>query len=136
MDHSPPPSPPGTGQSLPAKFRCAIRGLALAVRLEKNYRVHVAVAAAVVVAGAALGATLVDWCILGLCMALVLAIETLNTALEHLAKAVAERPNEHVGRALDIAAGAVLLAAAAAAIVGGLVLTNRLAIRLGWWAIE
>lgn len=134
MDQPSPSLPPGPERSLAAKFGSALRGVGLAIRRERNYRVHLAAASAVVVAACVVRATPFEWSILGLCVALVLVAETLNTAIEHLAKAVADRPNEYVGRALDVAAGAVLLAAVAAGIVGGLVLTYRLGAYLGWWS--
>ena len=57
-----------------------------------------------------------------LAIALVLAAECLNTALESLADAVAPDPHPLVARAKDAAAGGVLLAAIGAAVIGLLVL--------------
>lgn len=121
MDQPPTPIPP-EGHSLVAKFTFALRGVSLALRSETNYRLHLAAAGFVLIAAAVLGANWFDWCILLMCIALVLIAETHNTAIEQLAKAVAEGPNDHVRRALDIAAGAVLTAAVAATLVGGFVL--------------
>jgi diacylglycerol kinase len=51
-------------------------------------------------------------------MGLVWSAEAFNTALEFLADAVSQEPHPLIGQAKDIAAGAVLMAALAAAIVG------------------
>src|SRR5947208_2743440 len=89
------------------KLRCALRGAKRGVRGESNFFVHLFMAAAVVAAAIVLGADLVDWCLLVLCIATVLAAEMFNCALEHLAKAVTQEHNPHIGNALDIGSAAV-----------------------------
>jgi diacylglycerol kinase (ATP) len=44
--------------------------------------------------------------------------ETLNTAIERLADAVTLEPNENIGYAKDVAAGAVLAAAIISVVIG------------------
>jgi diacylglycerol kinase (ATP) len=51
-------------------------------------------------------------------MALVWLGEALNTAVELLADAVSPTPHPLIGRAKDVAAGGVLLAAGAAVVIG------------------
>ena len=53
-----------------------------------------------------------------LAIGLVWIAEALNTAIERLADAVTVEPNENVGYAKDVAAGAVLVAAVTSAIIG------------------
>jgi diacylglycerol kinase len=120
-------------QALRNKFRFAVRGLRRGVRSESNFFVHLFMAAMVILAGWVLGCRLVDWCLLALCIAVVLATEMLNTALEHLARAVTEKRNPFVADALDMASAAVLLASVGAAVVGSIVLGNRLGLLLRWW---
>jgi diacylglycerol kinase len=79
-------------------------------------------AAAVVVAAAAVRASLVEWGLLVLCIAVVLAAEMFNTALEHLGRAITREENADIREALDMAAGAVLVVSIGAAVVGVLVL--------------
>lgn len=116
------------------KFRWAARGLVQALRSERNFRVHLAVALAVIVAAAALRASLVEWCVLTLCITVVLAAEMLNTALEHLARAITQDHSEQIRDALDTSGGAVLLAAIGSAVVGGAILLNRLGALFDWWS--
>ena len=116
------------------KFRCAFRGVTFAVHSQSSFAVHLAVAAAVVVAGLLLQVSLVEWCLLVLCIVAVVAAELANTAIEHLARAITDEHNEEIRDALDVTSGAVLLAAISAAIVGTLVFLHRLGILLDWWA--
>lgn len=113
-----------------AKFRDAFRGTWLAASRERSFAVHLPVAVLVVLAGAVLRVTLVEWCLLILAIAMVLAAETFNTALEHLSRAVSRDKNEDIGRALDMASGAVLITAIGAAAVGAAILGYRLGVYL------
>jgi diacylglycerol kinase (ATP) len=97
---------------------------------EANARVQLSVAAAVVGLGLWLEVGARDWALLVLAMGVVLASEAFNTALEALADRVAPERHPLVGRAKDVAAGAVLLASLAAALVGLLVLGPPLWARL------
>lgn len=116
-----------------SKFRDAFRGWALAVRGQSSFAVHLVVAAAVVAVAAALRVSLVEWCLLGLCIVAVLAAELFNTAIEYLAKAVSKEQDPNIGAALDIASSAVLLAALGAAAVGSTIFVYRAGVMLGWW---
>lgn len=116
-----------------AKFRDAFRGIALAVRGERSFAVHLPMATAVVIAAAILRVSLIEWGLLGLCITVVLAAEMLNTALERLARRILDKPNPDIGAALDIASGAVLVTAIGSAAVGGAIFLNRLGWLLNWW---
>ena len=109
------------------KFGCALRGIRHAMQCDATFRVHLVAAAAVIVAGLLLRVNFYEWCALLLCISAVLVAELFNTALEHLARATTERHDQRVCDALDISSGAVLLTAIAAAVVGGIVLAQRLA---------
>jgi diacylglycerol kinase (ATP) len=122
-----------TRQTLLNKFRFAGRGLRRGVRSESNFFVHLFMAAAVIAAGSVLKCSPTEWCLLALAISTVLSAEMMNTALEHLAKAITERRNTFIGDALDMASASVLLASLGAATVGVLVLGGRLATLLGWW---
>ena len=114
------------------KFRCAMRGARRAFASQLSLRVQLGAAAAVVLAAVVLGATLIEWAVLVLCMVVVLSAELMNTALEHLARAITREHSEELRNALDTGSGAVLLASIGAAVVGTLVLGARLACLLGW----
>lgn len=103
-------------------FGYAWSGLRGALRTETHLRFHALATVAVIVLGAALPLTRMDWALLTLAIGAVWAAELLNTALERLTDLVSPAMHPLAGQAKDVAAAAVLLTAAAAAIVGLLVL--------------
>ena len=92
----------------------------------RNFRVMLAAAAGVVVLGCFLDISGVEWALLTLTVGLVLALELLNTAGEKLVDILSPDHDPRYGMVKDILAGAVLVAALAAAIVGALVFLPRL----------
>jgi len=108
----------------------ALHGIARLVRGEPNARIHAAATLSVLALGAWLGLGRLEWAALVLAIGAVWAAEALNSAFEALCDAVRPEPDPRVARAKDLAAGAVLLAALAAAAVGVLVLGPPLAARL------
>lgn len=102
-------------------FVDAGRGLAAVLRTEWNFRIHATVAAVVLLAGWVFPLSLGEWAALVLSIALVFLAEVFNTALEYLADAVHPAADQGIGMAKDAAAGAVLIAAVAAAVVGAII---------------
>ena len=96
----------------------AIRGIGSIFRTEMSVRIQLVVALLMAAAGFFFRIDRFEWIAVVLAMAIVLVAEAFNTALENLADAV--HPDQHplVGRAKDIAAGAVLIAAIAASVIG------------------
>ncbi len=68
-----------------------------------------------------------EWASVFAAIGLVGVAEAVNTALEDMADAVYPDPHPGIGRAKDIAAGAVLLAIACAIVIGVLVYGRRFA---------
>jgi diacylglycerol kinase len=120
-------------RSWAAKFRDAFRGLKAGVRGQATFFVHFFAAVAVIAAAAVLRVDLPEWCLLLLCITVVLVAEMFNSALESMAKAITDENDPHIGNSLDIAAAAVLVASIGAAIVGAIIFIHRLGILLGWW---
>ncbi|GIW91148.1 MAG: diacylglycerol kinase [Pirellulaceae bacterium] len=100
------------------KFSHAFRGLVVGMHGQSSFLVHLLVALAAVALGLVVGLTSVEWAILTVTIGLVLAMELLNSGLEALARAVTDQENPWIKDALDIAAGAVLLASLVAVLVG------------------
>jgi diacylglycerol kinase (ATP) len=99
-------------------FRWAWRGVAQALRRERNLQIQAALAVLSAGLGLWTGLSAAEWALLALAAALVLSAELMNTALEELADALHPKRHPKLGRAKDIAAGAVLVAALFAALVG------------------
>ncbi|MDY0169527.1 MAG: diacylglycerol kinase [Thermoguttaceae bacterium] len=117
-----------------AKFRNAFRGIGLGIRGESSFKVHFFFGAAVMAAGMVLRIDdLRQWCLLLLCIAIVLSAELFNSALERMARAISKRHDPNLGAALDIGSAAVLAASIGAATVGTIIFLARLGELLGWW---
>lgn len=96
------------------------------LRSEPNARIHLLATAFALIAGTALGLSGLEWALIVVAIALVLTAEALNTAVEQLANAVMPQQHPLVGSAKDLGAGAVLIAAVGAAVIGVLVLGPHL----------
>ncbi len=107
-------------------FVHAFAGLAFLVRNEPNMRIHLGVAAMTMLAGAWLGISPGEWRWLALAIALVLVTEGLNTAVEQACNAITRTHDPAIKAAKDVAAGAVLIAAFAAAIIGASIFVSHL----------
>lgn len=99
-------------------FGYAWKGIRCCVGKEQNLSFHLIAAVLVVIAGWQLGITRTEWAILLLCIGMVIAAELFNTAIEKLVDLVSPGRHPLAGQVKDIAAGAVLVCAAAAAMVG------------------
>lgn len=99
----------------------AVRGVALLLVRDPNSRIHAAATILVIAAGVFLEVSRIEWCLLVFAIVSVWTAEALNTAVELLGDAVSSEHHPLVGQAKDVAAGAVLMAALGAALVGLLV---------------
>lgn len=96
----------------------ALNGLKLAARRERSFRLQLLAAAAVLALLVATRPAPLWWALLGLATGLVLMAELFNSALETLLDHLHPERHPAVGAAKDLAAGAVLVASAAAVVVG------------------
>ena len=102
-------------------FGHAFRGLAILLRTQHNARIHAAATVMVVAAGALFGISPAEWALIALAIVCVWVAEALNTAIEFLVNLASPEPHPLAGKAKDVAAGAVLVAASGSVIVGALV---------------
>jgi diacylglycerol kinase (ATP) len=103
------------------RFGWAGQGVVVLFRTQANARIHAVAAIMAIAAGWCFGITRVEWCAVVLAIGMVLAAEAVNTAIEAVVDLASPELHPLAGRAKDVAAGAVLIAAAAAAVVGFLV---------------
>jgi diacylglycerol kinase len=108
--------------NLVTSIRHALEGIACVIREERNARIHLAATAAVIVLGLWLGLTPIEWALIVVAIALVFVGEMLNTVVEVVVDLVTPEEHPLAKCAKDIAAGAILVASLAAAIIGLLVL--------------
>ncbi len=105
-----------------SKFACALRGLVAGIRGQNSFAIHFLATLVVLAWATWLKVSQADWLVLILCITLVLCAELFNSAIEHLARAITHEEHPEIRDSLDIASGAVLLAATGAAVVGVVVL--------------
>ena len=108
-------------------FLHALAGIAAAVKGERNMRIHLVAAVAAISVGAWLGLSVCEWATIMLCIALVVSLECANTAIEAAVDLASPDIHPLAKKAKDCAAGAVLLAAMGAAIVGCIIFVPKLA---------
>lgn len=114
------------------KFRDALRGLKWGIRGHSSFSVHFFFAVLVTIAGIVLGCQLLEWCLLVFAIGMVLTAELFNSAIETLFRGLDPDTKERTWRALDIAAGAVLMASFTAIVIGASVFVHRLLVLFGW----
>jgi diacylglycerol kinase len=107
-------------------FRYAFSGIMDLFRSQPNAHIHLFAAAGVIAAGFYFQISMQEWGLVALAITGVLAAEAFNTAIEHLTDLVSPNLHPLAGKAKDAAAGAVLLTAIGAAVVGCLVFLPKL----------
>ena len=105
-------------KELVKSFGYAFQGIGNFIRKEPNAWIHCTAVVVVTSLGLYYGISATEWCIVILCFGLVLMAEAFNTAIERLVDLVSPDFHPLAGTIKDVAAGAVLLGAIAAAIVG------------------
>ena len=105
---------------------CALRGIAVMLRSQQNAWIHAVATVVVTGLGLALRLSTAEWCWIVLAIVAVWTAEALNTAFEFLTDVASPAFHPLAGQAKDVAAGAVLISAVGAVIIGVLVLGPHL----------
>ena len=112
-------------------FGYAFSGIGHGLKTQANLRIQVAFASGVIVAGLWLQISAIEWAILVATIMIVLSAELFNTAIEALVDRVGSEPHPLSKIAKDAGAGAVLIGAIGAVIVGLLIFGPRLLALIG-----
>ena len=107
-------------------FRFAFKGLADLFISQPNARIHGIAAIIALILGGILGLSRIEWCLIILCIFVVLAAEAFNTALEYLTDLVSPKYHVLAGKTKDVAAAGVLLTAAGAFIIGTIIYVPKI----------
>lgn len=108
-------------------FRNSFKGIRLALKSERNIRVHFVVALLVIVSGYVLKFTTTEFCLLLIAIAMVIIAEMVNSAIEFSLDAIFHnRYSKLVGMAKDIAAGAVMIATFISIAIGILLFGSKI----------
>ena len=109
-------------------FAYAFNGLKIAILEEPNARIHCIAAIFVVIAGFWLHISKIEWCILILVMAMVIACEIFNTAIERICNFISPEKHLLIKKIKDLSAAAVLVSAISAFILGMLIFLPKILI--------
>ena len=107
-------------------FLHAMSGIASAAKGERNMRIHLFAAAVAIALGAWLGLDKGEWVAIVLCCAIVISLECMNTAVEAAVDLASSEIHPFAKKAKDCAAGAVLVSAVGAAVVGSIIFAPKL----------
>jgi diacylglycerol kinase len=111
-------------------FVHAANGILYTVRTQRNMRVHLVITAVVVLAGAYFRLSAIEWAVIAVTAGLVLSAEMTNTVAELAVDLLTRRYDPMAKAAKDVGAGAVLVTAIAAILVGVAIFGPRLVVLL------
>lgn len=107
-------------------FLYAFRGISVFFRTQANAQIHLLAVVVITALGLWLSLNTTEWCLIVLCMALVLLAEGLNTALEFLTDLASPEIHPLAAKVKDVAAGSVLLSVLLCGIVWSLIFIPKL----------
>lgn len=99
-------------------FKYAMEGIISSFRTERNMKIHVLAMIIVIILSFVLKLDKMEWCFIIIAIISVISAELFNTAIETVVDMVSPERNSKAKLAKDIAAGAVLVVAMGAAIMG------------------
>ena len=106
-------------------FKYAIEGIISSFKTERNMKIHVLAMTVVIALGFFFKLDKIEWCFIIIAIASVISVELFNTAIETVVDIVSPERNPKAKLVKDIAAGAVLVVAIGAAIIGFIILGPR-----------
>jgi diacylglycerol kinase len=86
-----------------------------------NAIVHLAAVFAVSVSGFIFNISAIEWCIVVLCFIAVISLEAINSAIEYIVDLISPEHHPLAGKAKDIAAAAVLIAAVGSVLIATII---------------
>lgn len=102
-------------------FGYAFKGIAILIKTQPNAQIHAVATVLVVGSGFLLEVSRNDWLALILAIGMVWVAEAVNTAIEFLTDLASPDHHPLAGKAKDVAAGAVLIAAITAIVIAVIV---------------
>jgi len=107
-------------------FGPALRGFMVLVKTQHNARIHLLATIFVIAAGPLFRISPIEWALIWIAVMCVWVAEALNTAIENLVDLTSPDHHPLAGKAKDVAAGAVLIAAVGSLIIGIIVFGPRI----------
>lgn len=107
-------------------FVHAWNGLTILFTQEKNIRTHAVIGFAVILMGLFFNIERYEWIAIVGATGMVLVAESINTTIERLADHITPEQHPNIKNVKDLAAGAVLLSAIIAVIIGIIIFAERI----------
>lgn len=107
-------------------FGYAFRGIAIFFRGTPHAKVHLLAIGVITILGWFLSLASWEWCVIFLCMGVVITTEALNSAIEYVVDLASPEHHPLAGKAKDVAAGAVLLSVLFCGIVWAIIFLPKL----------
>ncbi len=111
--------------SLRQSFGYAFEGFGYALSTVRNLKIHLLFTVLVILAGMFFGITTTEYIICLFCIALVISLELVNTAIEEAVDVASPEINPIAKRSKDVAASAVLFAAVMSAVIGAIIFVPK-----------
>lgn len=107
-------------------FQYAFAGLWYTLKTQRNAQIHVGIGSCIVILAFVLQINLTEWTVIALTSGFVIVTEMLNTAIEGAMDFASTDYHPQIKVVKDVAAGAVLVSAITAVVVGLLILGPKL----------
>ena len=107
-------------------FKYAFEGIFTSLKAEKNMKIHFIIMLLVIILGIMLKISSVEWIICIILFGFVISLELVNTAIENTVDLITQEKHPKAKIAKDVAAGAVLIAAITAAIIGLIIFVPKI----------
>lgn len=111
-------------------FKYALEGIATSFKTETNMKIHILMTILVLILGLFLKISKMEWITCIFAITMVISAELFNTAIETIVDMITIEKNEKAKIAKDVSAGAVLVTAIGAAVVGLIIFVPKI-IELG-----
>ena len=107
-------------------FKYAFDGIYTGIKEEQNMKIHIAIMILVIIFGIMLKISKIEWIICIILFGLVISMELINTAIENTVDLITKEKNKQAKIAKDVAAGAVLVSAIVAVIIGLIIFVPKI----------
>lgn len=107
-------------------FKYAIDGICLSIKVERNVKIHIIIMFLVIIAGFIFKINKYEWIACIVCFAIVIGGELFNTAIERIVNVIIPYKDDKAKNIKDISAGAVLVLAIGAFIIGLIIFVPKI----------
>ncbi len=112
-------------------FIYAFNGIKLSLK-QRSMKIHMVCAVMAILCGFILKITTTEWYLILICIGVVLALETINTAIETFVDLVEPNFNTIAGKVKDLGAAAVLIFSIVSAVIGIMIFGKYILVLLGY----